>query len=598
MPLAGIARRLTAMLIQLCTPNMIVMPAATKRQNGSWLREASKETAQYDEAEEDDQRHAGDHAELLAGDGEDEVGVRVGKDALVDALARPAPEPAARENALQRRVDLKGVDHAAGRVGIDEAQHALMNVRRQLVGGEAAGDAEPADADHPEPVQPGHEEQRSPDNRHQHRLSEVGLEDQRHDRQRQNDEGQRSSTNHRRRRLSPAFGEGPGGQNDESRLDEFGRLKAEDPAPRALDLRAEHQREHDQREGDRRTAAAPARRTWRGERNEVAIIRIAVGISIKACRFDEMKRRQIEPLGDGGARRERHDEADHHQRSEGTEQPPIDGPHPIGDGAAFRSRHHDYAPPPSSVERRRARNASPRASKLANWSNEAQAGDSSTTGSSASRSHRVAGRRGGRGDQRPAAFERNGAVQSLRELFGRLADQIGLGDARKERTKRLDAALFRPAAENPVDVAKRQSAFSAASALVALESLMNSTRPRRARPLPCDARGPGKDSNARAICSRSTPSTRATAQANAAFCALWAPRSARAPARSTTGSDSPRAMTRRSRTKTSASDDFRAGDRDDARRAGARLQARVDVAAECRRRRRPARFRTARQAAP
>ena len=121
MPLAGMARRLTAMLIQLCTPNMTVMPAAAKRQNGSGLREASQERAQDDEAEEGDQRHAGDHAEFLAGDGEDEVGVRVGQDALVDALARPAPEPAARENALQRGVDLKGVDHAAGRIGIDES---------------------------------------------------------------------------------------------------------------------------------------------------------------------------------------------------------------------------------------------------------------------------------------------------------------------------------------------------------------------------------------------------------------------------------------------------------------------------------------------
>ena len=142
MPLAGIARRLTAMLIQLCTPNMIVMPAATKRQNGSWLRDDEKEAAQHDEAEEQDQRHAGDHAELLAGDGEDEVGVGVGKDALVDALARTASEPAAREDALQRRVDLEGVDDAARRVGIDEAQHALMHVRRQLEGGETAEDAE------------------------------------------------------------------------------------------------------------------------------------------------------------------------------------------------------------------------------------------------------------------------------------------------------------------------------------------------------------------------------------------------------------------------------------------------------------------------
>ena len=96
------------------------------------VAQGEPQAAHDDEAEEGDQREAGDHAEFLAGDGEDEVGVRVGQNALVDALARPAPEPAARENALQRGVDLERVDHAAGGIGIDETQHALVHVRRKL----------------------------------------------------------------------------------------------------------------------------------------------------------------------------------------------------------------------------------------------------------------------------------------------------------------------------------------------------------------------------------------------------------------------------------------------------------------------------------
>ena len=94
-PLAGMARKLTAILIQLCTANMTVRPAAASRQNGSGVRAASVSALQDDEGEEGDQRHAGDHAEFLAGHGENEVGMRVGKDSLVDALAR-ARAPASR----------------------------------------------------------------------------------------------------------------------------------------------------------------------------------------------------------------------------------------------------------------------------------------------------------------------------------------------------------------------------------------------------------------------------------------------------------------------------------------------------------------------
>ncbi len=57
--------------------------------------------------------------------------------------------------------------------------------------------------------------------------------------------------------------------------------------------------------------------------------------------------------------------------------------------------------------------------------------------------------------------------------------KIRLRDARKEGLKRRDTAVLRLAAKDPVDAAlTRPSALSVLSALVALLSLMNSTRPR------------------------------------------------------------------------------------------------------------------------
>ena len=178
------------MLIQLCTAEHDREAGGREPAERIRVARGEHERAQDDEGEEGDQRHAGDHAEFLAGHGEDEVGVRVGQDALVDALAWAPPEPAAGEDALQRRVDLKRVDQAAGRIRIEKAQDALVHVRRQFENREAAGHAHAADGDHPEPVQAGQEEERRPDDRDQHRLAEVGLEDERHDGDRQQQEGQ------------------------------------------------------------------------------------------------------------------------------------------------------------------------------------------------------------------------------------------------------------------------------------------------------------------------------------------------------------------------------------------------------------------------
>ena len=79
------------MLIQLCTPNMMTSPAAAKRQNGSSLRAASQRPRSTMKPKNAISAEAGDDAEFLARDREDEVGVRVGQDALVDV---PSPGPA------------------------------------------------------------------------------------------------------------------------------------------------------------------------------------------------------------------------------------------------------------------------------------------------------------------------------------------------------------------------------------------------------------------------------------------------------------------------------------------------------------------------
>ena len=233
----------------------------------------------------------------------------------------------------------------------------------------------PADGDHPEPMQAGQEEERRPHDRDQHRLTEVGLEDERHDGDRQQQEGQKLRRNCGRPG-PPAFGESPGGENDERRLDELRGLEAEDPAPRPLDLRAEHERENDERErhGERQQRRAP-HVPWREKRGCDHQRRRRdqhQGLAV-----DEVEGRKIEPLRDRRTCRQRHHEADHHQRDERPDQPPVGGAHPIRNGAAFHSRNHALYLPVCSARSRAAarcsshsatcvRKASPRASKFAN----------------------------------------------------------------------------------------------------------------------------------------------------------------------------------------------------------------------------------------
>ena len=113
MPLAGIRCRLTAILIALWMPNSMTRPEPAKRQNGSSLREATARPRMTMNTKTDDDDETGDDAEFLRRHGENEIGMRVGQNALDRALARPLAGPAAGMKALQRGIDLERVGDAA-----------------------------------------------------------------------------------------------------------------------------------------------------------------------------------------------------------------------------------------------------------------------------------------------------------------------------------------------------------------------------------------------------------------------------------------------------------------------------------------------------
>ena len=141
------------------------------------------------------------------------------------------------------------------------------------MGNEHVGGGEPdrgggADAAHPYQAHAGEEEQRAPDQRDQHGLSEIGL---------QHEPGHRHAEQPEREgvgghfRPARGFAEQPRDQDDESGLEKFRRLNVDpgehDPAPRALDLGAEMQRGGDQQQAHHKhDEGKPANVPWRQER--------------------------------------------------------------------------------------------------------------------------------------------------------------------------------------------------------------------------------------------------------------------------------------------------------------------------------------------
>ena len=226
-----------------------------------------------------------------------------------------------------------------------------------------------AEADDPEPVQAGDEEQPAPHDGDQHGLAEIGLQDQRHDGGRQKQERQERA---RHVALAGALGEGPGGEHHEGGLDELGGLQADagdrDPAMRALDLRPPLQRRGDERHpdhvGEKREAPDVAQRQERHRDHQRD-----GGREVEHLPADEMEGREPEPLGDRRAAGHQEHEARDHENDEAGKRRAIDGPPPIADEAPFRARHHGVSPFLASGSSRKPRSGYPgsAATRAAAW---------------------------------------------------------------------------------------------------------------------------------------------------------------------------------------------------------------------------------------
>ncbi len=147
--------------------------------------------AQHDEGEDRDDRDASDDTELLAGHRENEIGMAIRQDPFQRALARPLAEPTPGNETLQRGIDLERVAGRHAVSCVEEFLDADADMRHQLIGEKCTAHPGAADADDPEPMQARHDEERRPDDRKQHRLAEVGLQNQRHDGHRQQEQSQR-----------------------------------------------------------------------------------------------------------------------------------------------------------------------------------------------------------------------------------------------------------------------------------------------------------------------------------------------------------------------------------------------------------------------
>jgi hypothetical protein len=98
------------------------------------LPQRGAQAAQHDEGEQD--RHddqAQDDAELLAGDGEDEVGMAVGMTRLTVPSPGPDAEPAAIDNGVAAHVDLEGVA-LAGHEAVDASGDVREKTYRRQTG--------------------------------------------------------------------------------------------------------------------------------------------------------------------------------------------------------------------------------------------------------------------------------------------------------------------------------------------------------------------------------------------------------------------------------------------------------------------------------
>ena len=155
--------------------------------------------------------HAEQDAELLRRHRHDEVGMAVGQDALHGALARPLAEPAAARK-LSIAVSTWKVSPPSG---LRKRSMRPVTWGMNMIGGEDAGDAGAAEPEDPEPVQAGHEE-RAPQTID---ISIVWPKSGCSNKQASDEPEQQEGEDVARHVAGAcAFGEQPGGEDDEGRL--------------------------------------------------------------------------------------------------------------------------------------------------------------------------------------------------------------------------------------------------------------------------------------------------------------------------------------------------------------------------------------------
>ena len=123
MPLVGIRCSVEAMLTKACRPKLATSPAAASTTNRSASASSRSSPRSTMKANSADDHQAQDHAELLAGHREHEVGMGVGQHVLHPALAGAAAEQPAVAERFQRARHLIVVARAGSRKRVDAAVH-------------------------------------------------------------------------------------------------------------------------------------------------------------------------------------------------------------------------------------------------------------------------------------------------------------------------------------------------------------------------------------------------------------------------------------------------------------------------------------------
>ncbi len=105
MPVSGTTLTTPPMMMNACTPTIVVRPVASSFSNVRSVRSAMRSPAPIEQQERHQHGGGADQAELLADGGEDEVALGV-RDLVGAAAAEAAPGDAAVADAVQRLHDL------------------------------------------------------------------------------------------------------------------------------------------------------------------------------------------------------------------------------------------------------------------------------------------------------------------------------------------------------------------------------------------------------------------------------------------------------------------------------------------------------------